>query len=835
MDGGAESPDSPPPEETRESYNDGPSTHSQDAPDSHTPNQDPSATSTRAHTPGELGPSSLERSARYWPSSPRDHEGDRSESLCSLEEVRDDSFTSVLDLIRRSHNLEEPASVAPLWGRTALAQKLGLQTEPSPALHLPSSPLVGTLVDDVNSFFARFVEEQTPNSFIPLPMKRQQRYYRTSNPTFPGPYVVPPGLVSLTLDKTREPKKCPVLIPHALVSSFETALSGVGEVTSWLDWWLSTLAGFSESLPEEARVNFERLQEGYRIPFQDLLPPTRQLPGIVFNVPPRLPASSRPPSRGREHDREGSPGDSTRPGPRLLQPPLPGGKGFWRLETRDRSLSSQRVRTTDPVQDGNRRLSASLCQRGGLPSVSGPEGCVLPDPHPSLLQEVAPRRLRRYGASVQSALLQTVNRPTGLHESLRDGVGLGPHSWDTTPPVPGRLAGPGLLGGRGQATHAGTALVVSLLGIVINEEKSDLEPSQSVEYLGMTIDTVAGRAFPTTARIEKFLLVARRFLSRPYPPAQLWQVLLGHMSSLERLVPRRRLRMRSLQWHLKSHWSSERDPPSLPVPKTRQIEEDLSWWMVKDHLLEGRCFRTPSPDLRLYSDASWSGWGAHFLDRSASGIWTKQESSLHINLREMKALFLALQSFQNVVADHRVTAMCDNSMVVAYVNKQRGTVSDSFCALTGQLLRWTESNNVQLEARYLPGQSNVLADLLSRRNQVLGAEWSLHPQVVRKLIRTWGSPLLDLFATHLNAKLPLYCSLVPDPQAVLEDAFRHPWNDLDTYAFPPFHLVERVVARVRETPNLSMTLVAPLFPEKVWFADHLLLLTQPPLALPLWD
>ena len=98
-----------------------------------------------------------------------------------------------------------------------------------------------------------------------------------------------------------------------------------------------------------------------------------------------------------------------------------------------------------------------------------------------------------------------------------------------------------------------------------------------------------------------------------------------------------------------------------------------------------------------------------------------------------------------------------------------------------------------------------------------------------------GFPTLDLFATHLNAKLPLYCSLIPDPQSALEDAFRHPWNNLDTYAFPPFHLVGRVVARVKETPDLSMTLVAPLWPEKAWFADLLLLLTQPPLALLLWD
>ena len=170
---------------------------------------------------------------------------------------------------------------------------------------------------------------------------------------------------------------------------------------------------------------------------------------------------------------------------------------------------------------------------------------------------------------------------------------------------------------------------------------------------------------------------------------------------------------------------------------------------------------------------------------------------MHINLLEMKALFLALQAFQEEVTGHHVTAMCDNSTVVAYVNKQGGTVSRPLCLLTSRLLRWTESFDVHLEARYLPGESNVLADVLSRRGQVVGTEWSLHPQVARALLRAWGNPSIDLFATCLNAKLPLYCSLVPDPKAVFEDAFRHPWDDLDLYAFPPFALVGRVIARVQ--------------------------------------
>ena len=173
---GAESPGSPPPGAPRGSYNNYPGTQSRSTLNSHAHHQDRSATRARAHVPAEPGHATSGRPSRSWPSSPREHDGDRTESLYSVEEERDDSFTAVLDLIRRSHNLEKPAGVAPFRGKTTLAQTFGLQAEPSPALHLPSSPLVGTLVDNVNSVLAKFVEEQTPNGFIPLPMKCQRRY-----------------------------------------------------------------------------------------------------------------------------------------------------------------------------------------------------------------------------------------------------------------------------------------------------------------------------------------------------------------------------------------------------------------------------------------------------------------------------------------------------------------------------------------------------------------------------------------------------------------------------------------------------------------------------------
>ena len=344
------------------------------------------------------------------------------------------------------------------------------------------------------------------------------------------------------------------------------------------------------------------------------------------------------------------------------------------------------------------------------------------------------------------------------------------------------------------------------LGIVVNKEKSDLTPSRSASYLGMTIDTVAGKVSPSRARVEKFLRLAGNFVKMNSPPARQWEVLLGHLSSLEKLVPRGRLRLRSMQWQLKTSWSPEDDPPDLPVELPQEVRKDLSWWTVESHLLQGVPFGTLPPGLLLFTDASCAGWGAHLLDQRASGKWSEEEQMLHINLLEMKAVWLGLQSFQKIVTGHRVTVMCDNSMVVAYVSKQGGTHSRSMCELTSRLLKWTEDIDVHLEARYLPGQNNVLADLLSRRDQAIATEWTLHRQVAKALLSSWGSPSIDLFASRLNAQLPVYCSLVPDDQAALEDAFRHPWDNLDVYAFPPFALLGKVLSRVRQSRNCSMTL-----------------------------
>ena len=438
------------------------------------------------------------------------------------------------------------------------------------------------------------------------------------------------------------------------------------------------------------------LRDGYRVPFLDSPPPLSH-PGIVSNVPGRLSSGSSHTARDLGDACQRSPRNRPRSGSWLLQSPFPGGEGVWRLETHDRSLSPERVRPADSVQDGNSRFRAVICQRGGFSSFPGSEGCILSDLDPSIFMEAIEVHVGGDGLPVPSPVVWTVDHSPGLHQGFRSGVSVGTLPRDQTSPLSGRLVGSLLLGAGSQTGRPVAPLAVSHPRDCDKREEvgsralADCEvPRHDHRYRSWQGFSVSGasREIPNGC-----------FCTTDAPPDRLWQVILGHLASLELLVPHSRLRMRTLQWHLKAHWSPESDPPSLPVPLPREVRRNLSWWMVRDHLLTGVRFGTPAPDLHLYSDASCLGWSAHLLDQHVCGVWSDQEKLLHINLLEMMALFIGLQAFREDVIGHHVSAMCDNLTVVAYVNKQGGMVSRALCLLSSRLLRWTESFDIHFDAR----------------------------------------------------------------------------------------------------------------------------------------
>ena len=181
--------------------------------------------------------------------------------------------------------------------------------------------------------------------------------------------------------------------------------------------------------------------------------------------------------------------------------------------------------------------------------------------------------------------------------------------------------------------------------------------------------------------------------------------------------------------------------------------------------MKGSDLHPKDHSIKLFIDASNEGWGAHLGLASTKGLWSEKEKSLHINVLELKAVSLVLQSFKDQCQNQTVLVATDNSIVVAYINKQGGTHSAEMCALLWKIMTWCHHSQRTLKTRHIPGCLNVMAILLSRLNQVQSTEWSLHPQVFKQICQKWFTPHVDLFATHLNHKLPLYMSPVPDPNA----------------------------------------------------------------------
>lgn len=104
------------------------------------------------------------------------------------------------------------------------------------------------------------------------------------------------------------------------------------------------------------------------------------------------------------------------------------------------------------------------------------------------------------------------------------------------------------------------------------------------------------------------------------------------------------------------------------------------------------CLYVVNPDLYFISDASDLGWGAFLGDKKISGVWSQEDRSLHINLKELKVIFLGLQNFAEEVSKKKVVIYADNTTVLAYIRLQEGTHSFSLYEMAKDLLLWADQN-----------------------------------------------------------------------------------------------------------------------------------------------
>lgn len=207
------------------------------------------------------------------------------------------------------------------------------------------------------------------------------------------------------------------------------------------------------------------------------------------------------------------------------------------------------------------------------------------------------------------------------------------------------------------------------LGIQVNWESS-LSPSQALTFLGMVIHTPHLKVFLTDQRVVNLRHHIKSFLSVLAPPAAVWLVLLGHMSSLIHLVPQSRRRMRCLQLCLSQLLDHQSDWNDLSVPWDNEILQALWWWSADRNLCVGQSLQMTSPDVALHTDALIMGWGASILHDSVSDLWAPHERCLHINLLELRAIRLSLLHFLEYVQGQTVAVFSNYATALTYLAKE---------------------------------------------------------------------------------------------------------------------------------------------------------------------
>ncbi|XP_074640019.1 uncharacterized protein LOC141911049 [Tubulanus polymorphus] len=374
--------------------------------------------------------------------------------------------------------------------------------------------------------------------------------------------------------------------------------------------------------------------------------------------------------------------------------------------------------------------------------------------------------------------------------------------------------------------------LVHQLGFRVNREKSQLTPAQQFTYLGMDFDLRIGKVFPSMVRVAK-LQEAVAGVSTTPRTARYWSRLLGSISSMGLVVPLGRLRSRRLQQYWKVFWSQSKGnwEALIPVPPT-DLSPDLQWWAATTNLRLGVSLAPLEAPVRVFTDASHQGWGAHLENRVKAGKWSRYEATNHINFLEMLAVWKALKFFHRRVEGHHVWLATDNSTVRAYLQNQGGTHSETLTGLSAKILLWCQTKGVSLTVAHLAGKRNVMADALSRRGQAIATEWVLHQEVADRVRGIFGNPLLDLFATRFNRRCPLFVSPFPDAEAWGVDAFSLDWSGMHAYAFPPTPVLPRLLDQIERSVNCNIVLVAPCWPAQKWFLPLLNLLCDNPRILP---
>ena len=371
------------------------------------------------------------------------------------------------------------------------------------------------------------------------------------------------------------------------------------------------------------------------------------------------------------------------------------------------------------------------------------------------------------------------------------------------------------------------------LGWLINWKKSVLQPKQTIEFLGLKVDSIEMSVYLPQDKIQSIKMKCQNAIKSDHITIQELASLVGSFNAtVEALIPAS-LYVRELQMY-KTKCLIKENNYKNKITLSQECITEISWWIQQLEVWNGKQIITQEPDLVIETDASTMGWGFNclFPQVKMGGPWSPIEKKLHINALELKAASIAVKSMTKSKEKIHIHLKMDNVTAVTYVNKMGGTKSPILTEIAKDLWEYCLAKKITLTAEHLPGFLNQTADWESRNVSTISTNsWRLNPQIFTQIDLQWGPLEMDLFADRLNAQTEKYMSWKPDPFAVGTDAFLANWEGMKAYAFPPFCLIQRCVAKVQKEKG-ELVIVTPTWQTQPYYAMLLNMSIADPILLP---
>jgi len=220
---------------------------------------------------------------------------------------------------------------------------------------------------------------------------------------------------------------------------------------------------------------------------------------------------------------------------------------------------------------------------------------------------------------------------------------------------------------------------------------------------------------------------------------------------------------------------------------------------------------------KLHSDSSDHGWAGLDLStgKFVQEFW-RQEASLHINVKELKAAVATVQSLAK--PNSNVLLSVDNQVTFHYLRKGGGKIP-SYNAILRPFLRWCVNHRVNLSIQWVPS-ALMLADQLSRWTYDQG-DYTLHPPLFQwlcKSFKDWITPEVDCFASPGNCQLQKFIARWTHHQAWRVNALTCSLQGVtQVYDNPPWTLLQPWLCRLREERHLKCLLICPYWASARWW------------------